>query len=95
VQTAQFRGIIATEQTEGEGMTNPFDDTAKTRYRRYFERRGIRAIPQYEVFTLSRATDLGVEYTEADIQRLRSTIFTFGTPPQIGNYGILVQLMAS
>ena len=38
-------------------MANPFDDTAKTRYRRIVKR-GIRAIPQYEVFTLSRATDL-------------------------------------
>lgn len=56
-------------------MANPFDDTAKTRYRRFFERRGIRAIPQYEVFSLSRATDLVVECTEEDIQRLQGTIF--------------------
>lgn len=56
-------------------MANPFDDTAKTRYRRFFERRGIRAIPQYEVFALSKATDLVVECTKADIQALRDTIF--------------------
>lgn len=56
-------------------MANPFDDTAKTRYRRFFERRGIRAIPQYEVFSLSRATDLVVECTEVNIQRLQDTIF--------------------
>lgn len=56
-------------------MANPFDDPAKTRYRRYFERRGIRAIPQYEVFSLSRATDLVVECTEGNIQGLQDTIF--------------------
>lgn len=56
-------------------MANPFDDTAKTRYKVFFERRGIRAIPQYEVFSLSRATDLVVECTKADIQTLSDTIF--------------------
>ncbi|MCE7981647.1 MAG: hypothetical protein DYG89_10675 [Caldilinea sp. CFX5] len=56
-------------------MANPFDDTAKTRYHRYFENRGIRAIPQYEVFSLSRSTDLVIECTEEDRQRLQGTIF--------------------
>ncbi|MCB0063111.1 MAG: hypothetical protein KDE19_13395 [Caldilineaceae bacterium] len=56
-------------------MANPFDDTAKTRYRTYFEKRGIRAIPQYEVFSLSRATDLVVECTDVDIQTLQDTAF--------------------
>lgn len=51
-------------------MDNPFDDTAKSRYRRYFEQRGIRAISQYEVFALSRATDLVVECTEEDVKGL-------------------------
>lgn len=58
-------------------MANPFDDTAKTRYRRFFERRGIRAISQYEVFSLSRVTDLVVECAEEDIQRLQDTIFAY------------------
>ncbi|MEZ4867804.1 MAG: hypothetical protein R3C14_41140 [Caldilineaceae bacterium] len=56
-------------------MANPFDDTAKTRYRNYFERRGIRAIPQYEVFSLSRATDLMVECSKEDMVGLQNTIF--------------------
>lgn len=56
-------------------MDNPFDDTAKSRYRRYFEQRGIRAIPQYEVFSLSRATDLVVECAEGDVKKLQQTIF--------------------
>jgi hypothetical protein len=56
-------------------MDNPFDDTAKSRYRQYFEQRGIRAIPQYEVFSLSRATDLVVECTEDDVKKLQQTVF--------------------
>lgn len=54
---------------------NPFDDTAKIRYRRFFERRSIRAIPQYQVFSLSRASDLVVESTVEDFQKLQDTIF--------------------
>lgn len=56
-------------------MENPFDDTAKSRYRRFFEQRGMRAVAQYEVFSLSRATDLVVECTAEDRKSLQNTIF--------------------
>ena len=56
-------------------MENPFDDTAKSRYRRFFEQRGMRAITQYEVFSLSRSTDLVVECSLEDRAVLQKTVF--------------------
>jgi len=58
-------------------MNNAFDDTAKTRYRDYFERKGLRAIPQYEFFSRSRATDLFVECNESERQTLQGTVFDY------------------
>jgi len=58
-------------------MSKAFDDTAKTRYRDYFEQRGLRAIPQYEVFSRSRATDLFVECNETERQALNGTVFDY------------------
>lgn len=56
-------------------MEQPFDDTTKTFYRHYFEERNIWAIAQYEVFARSRAIDLLVECTAADLVKLQATIF--------------------
>ena len=56
-------------------MDQPFDDTTKTYYRRFFEKQGMRAISQYEVFSRSRTIDLVVECTEEDHIKLANTIF--------------------
>ena len=55
--------------------SQPFDDTVKTFYRRFFEQRQIRAISQLEVFSRSRSIDLVIECTTADCTTLQDTIF--------------------
>ncbi|MBV7335877.1 hypothetical protein KFU94_48080 [Chloroflexi bacterium TSY] len=55
-------------------MDQPFDDTTKTYYRRFFEKQGMRAVSQYEVFSRSRTIDLVVECIE-DYAKLVDTIF--------------------
>ncbi len=56
-------------------MDQPFDDTTKTYYRHFFERQGMRAVSQYEVFSRSRTIDLVVECIEEDHAKLADTIF--------------------
>lgn len=56
-------------------MDQPFDDTTKTYYRRFFEKQGMRAVSQYEVFSRSRTIDLVVECIEEDYAKLVDTIF--------------------
>jgi hypothetical protein len=56
-------------------VEQPFDDTAKTYFRRFFERQGMRAISQFEVFSRSRTIDLIVECTIADQHKLTDTVF--------------------
>jgi hypothetical protein len=56
-------------------MNQPFDDSVKSFYRRFFERLGMQAVSQYETFARSRAIDLVVECTEVDRLRLQPTIF--------------------
>lgn len=56
-------------------MKQPFDDTTKSYYRRFFEERGLYAIQQYEIFSRSRSIDLVVESQSASIPQLQETIF--------------------
>lgn len=56
-------------------MQQPFDDTTKAYYRRYFENLQISAIAQYEVFARSRAIDLLVTCPATDRQKLTDTVF--------------------
>ncbi|MEZ4868074.1 MAG: hypothetical protein R3C14_42490 [Caldilineaceae bacterium] len=56
-------------------MAQPFDDTAKVYYSHFFERQGMRAVSQVEVFSRSRAIDLVVECTEVDQAKLQQTTF--------------------
>ncbi|MFN8486933.1 MAG: hypothetical protein U0350_05020 [Caldilineaceae bacterium] len=56
-------------------MNQPFDDTAKTFYRRFFENLGMQAIPQYEVFARSRSIDLIVACNDEDRNKLQTTCF--------------------
>ncbi len=56
-------------------MKQPFDDTTKSYYRRFFEARGLHAIPQYEVFSRGRSIDLVVEGLEATSPQLQQTVF--------------------
>lgn len=56
-------------------MKQPFDDTTKSYYRRFFEERGLHAIQQYEVFSRSRSIDLVVESKQAHIPQLQETLF--------------------
>lgn len=56
-------------------VQQPFDDTTKAYYRRYFEQLEIPAIVQYEVFSRSRAIDLMVTCTDADLRKLTATVF--------------------
>lgn len=56
-------------------IQQPFDDTTKTYYRRYFEKLDISAVTQYEVFSRSRAIDLMVTCTVEDLQKLAETSF--------------------
>lgn len=61
--------------TTKAATSQPFDDTVKTFYRRFFEQRQMRAISQLEVFSRSRSIDLTIECTPADCERLQHTIF--------------------
>lgn len=56
-------------------MVQPFDDTTKAYYRHFFEKQGMRAKSQVEVFSRSRAIDLVVECTAEDRVKLEGTIF--------------------
>ena len=56
-------------------MQQPFDDTTKAYYQQYFEKLEIPAITQYEVFARSRAIDLMVTCTPADLDKLAETVF--------------------
>lgn len=56
-------------------MQQPFDDTTKAYYKQYFEKLEIPAITQYEVFARSRAIDLMVTCTAADLPKLAETVF--------------------
>lgn len=56
-------------------MQQPFDDTTKAYYRRYFENLQISAIAQYEVFARGRAIDLLVTCLATDRQKLTNTVF--------------------
>lgn len=56
-------------------MQQPFDDTTKAYYQQYFEKLEIPAITQYEVFSRSRAIDLLVTCTAADLPKLAETVF--------------------
>jgi hypothetical protein len=53
----------------------PFDDTTKSYFRRYFEKLEIPAVTQYEVFSRSRAIDLMVPCTAEDLHKLAETSF--------------------
>ena len=56
-------------------MKQPFDDTTKSYYRRFFEERGLHAIQQYEVFSRNRSIDLVVESEQQYIPQLQDTVF--------------------
>lgn len=56
-------------------VQQPFDDTTKAYYKQYFEKLEIPAITQYEVFARSRAIDLMVTCTAADLDKLAETVF--------------------
>jgi hypothetical protein len=56
-------------------VQQPFDDTTKAYYQQYFEKLEIPAITQYEVFARSRAIDLMVTCTAADLGKLAETVF--------------------
>lgn len=57
-------------------MKEPFDDTAKQFYRRFFENLGVSQVEsEKEVFFQSRRIDLVIECNEEDIARLQGTAF--------------------
>lgn len=56
-------------------MQQPFDDTTKAYYQQYFTKLAIQAITQYEVFSRTRAIDLMVTCTPADLGKLAETVF--------------------
>ena len=56
-------------------MEQPFDDSTKNFYQRFFVDRGIQATTQHEVFSRSRSVDLLVECTADDLPKLQETIF--------------------
>lgn len=56
-------------------MQQPFDDTTKAYYQQYFAKLEIPAVTQYEVFARSRAIDLMVTCTPADLDKLAETVF--------------------
>jgi len=56
-------------------VQQPFDDTTKAYYRRYFEKLDIPAVTQYEVFARSRAIDIMVTCTAEDLHKLAETSF--------------------
>lgn len=57
-------------------MEQPFDDTAKTFYHQLFSGWGMKVETEREVFSRSRAIDLVIECTEADLAYLRNTVFS-------------------
>jgi len=69
------RNVIINTRDVGGEMDQPFDDTTKAYYRRFFERQGMRAVSEYEVFSRSRTIDLVVECIEEDHVKLANTIF--------------------
>lgn len=56
-------------------MKQPFDDTTKSYFRRFFEERGLHAISQYEVFARSRSIDLVIESRSESVPQLQDTLF--------------------
>jgi len=56
-------------------VQQPFDDTTKAYYQQYFAKLEIPAVTQYEVFARSRAIDLMVTCTPADLDKLAETVF--------------------
>jgi len=57
-------------------MEQPFDDSAKNFYQRFFTDLGMRTTAQHEVFSRSRSIDLLVECAVADLPKLQGTVFT-------------------
>ncbi|MEZ4726147.1 MAG: hypothetical protein R3E79_03320 [Caldilineaceae bacterium] len=56
-------------------MEQPFDDSAKNFYQRFFTDVGMRTTTQYEVFSHSRSIDILVECTIEDLLKLHDTVF--------------------
>ncbi|MCE7983920.1 MAG: hypothetical protein DYG89_22325 [Caldilinea sp. CFX5] len=56
-------------------MEQPFDDSAKNFYQRFFTDLGMRTTTQYEVFSRSRAIDILVECAIEDLPKLHDTVF--------------------
>jgi hypothetical protein len=53
----------------------PFDETAKAFYQRFFKSQGLSVETEYEVFSRSRQIDLVVTCTDADQSKLQNTAF--------------------
>jgi hypothetical protein len=56
-------------------MEQPFDDSAKNFYQRFFTDLGMRTTTQYEVFSRSRSIDILVECAVEDLPKLHDTVF--------------------
>lgn len=56
-------------------MEQPFDDSAKNFYQRFFTELGMRTTAQFEVFSRSRAIDILVECAVEDLPKLGNTVF--------------------
>lgn len=56
-------------------MEQPFDDSAKNFYQRFFSDLGMRTTTQYEVFSRSRSIDILVECAIEDLPKLHDTVF--------------------